>query len=277
MAGSGSLPQLRERPAAAPAAGAPAAVRFERCSLTYRGAGGPVEAVRDVSLAVAPGEFVSLIGPSGCGKSTLLRLAADVLAPAAGRVEVLGGPPAQARRARRFGIVFQDPALLPWRTVQANVELPLEIAGRPRAERQAAARRTIDLVGLAGFERARPAHLSGGMRQRVALARALTTEPALLLMDEPFAAVDELTRDRLNLELLDVWQRTGAAILFVTHSIEEAVFLSDRVIVLTRRPGRVSAALSIDLARPRTLELKRTEAAFRWTAQARLALEEASR
>ncbi|MGH2369367.1 MAG: ABC transporter ATP-binding protein, partial [Chloroflexota bacterium] len=161
--------------------------------------------------------------------------------------------------------------------VQANVELPLEIARRPRGERQQAAQRMIDLVGLSGFERARPAQLSGGMRQRVAIARALTLQPALVLMDEPFAAVDELTRDRLNQELLDIWQRTGAAILFVTHSIEEAVYLSDRVVVLTRPPGRIAANLQIELPRPRTLAIKRTQAAFEWTARARLALEEASR
>jgi NitT/TauT family transport system ATP-binding protein len=254
----------------------PAAVRFERCGVTFRTAGGPVEALRDVSLTVAPGEFVSLIGPSGCGKSTLLRLAADVVAPSSGSVQVLGESPSAARKARRFSMVFQDPVLLPWRTVTDNVALPLELAGRPGREQRDAAARTIDLVGLRGFERARPAQLSGGMRQRVAIARALTLEPKLLLMDEPFAAVDEITRDRLNLELLAVWQRTGAAIVFVTHSIEEAVFLGDRVVVLTRRPGRIAAELVIDLPRPRGLEVKRTQAAFELTSAARLALEKAS-
>jgi NitT/TauT family transport system ATP-binding protein len=161
--------------------------------------------------------------------------------------------------------------------VLENVALPLEIAGRPAAERRAAAQRTIDLVGLSGFERARPAQLSGGMRQRAAIARALTLEPALLLMDEPFGAVDELTRDRLNGELLDVWERTGAAILFVTHSIEEAVYLSDRVVVLTRRPGTVHASVTIDLPRPRRLEIKRTRDAFDRSARLRLLLDEASR
>jgi NitT/TauT family transport system ATP-binding protein len=268
--------------AAAPArgdggGGATAALSFRGCGYVYRGANGPVEAVRDVTLAVAPGEFVSLIGPSGCGKSTLLRLAADVLRPTSGSVHVLGGAPDAARRARRFSVAFQDPVLLPWRTVLENVALPLEIAGRPAAERRAAARRTIELVGLGGFEGARPAQLSGGMRQRAAIARALTIEPSLLLMDEPFGAVDELTRDRLNGELLDVWQRTGAAVLFVTHSIEEAVYLSDRVVVLTRRPGTVHASVTIGLPRPRRLEIKRTREAFEWSARLRLALDEASR
>ena len=233
--------------------------------------------MRDVSLAVQPGELVSLIGPSGCGKSTLLKLAADVLTPSSGAVAVAGAPPAAARRARQFSVVFQNPVLLPWRTVQQNVELPLEIAGRSVADRRRAAAGMIELVGLAGFERARPAQLSGGMQQRVAIARALTLQPSLLLMDEPFSAVDELTRDRLNDELLGIWQRTRAAILFVTHSIEEAVYLSDRVVVLSRRPGQVAATLDIDLGHPRTLAMKRSAAVFTWESRAREALEEASR
>jgi NitT/TauT family transport system ATP-binding protein len=254
----------------------PAAVAFDACGVTYRGPAGPIEALRDVTLSVKRGEFVSLIGPSGCGKSTLLRLAADVLAPTSGSVSVLGETPTDARRARRFSMVFQDPVLLPWRTAQQNVELPLELAGVPRAGRRRRAAETVDLVGLTGFERVRPAQLSGGMRQRVAIARALTLEPAVLLMDEPFASVDEITRDRLNLELLRIWERTGAAIVFVTHSIEEAVYLSDRIVVLSRRPGRISAELAIDLPRPRSLDVKRTQAAFELTSRARVALERAS-
>jgi NitT/TauT family transport system ATP-binding protein len=255
----------------------PAAVEFRGCSVTFSGPNGPVEALRDVSLAVRAGEFVSLIGPSGCGKSTLLRLAADVIAPTSGAVAVLDRAPAAARRERAFGVVFQDPALLPWRTLEQNVALPLEIAGAPPAQRRGLAARLIDLVGLSGFERARPAQLSGGMRQRAAIARALTVEPQVLLMDEPFSAVDELTRDRLNQELLGIWRRTGAAVLFVTHSIEEAVYLSDRIVVLTRRPGRVAAVLDVDLPRPRSLAIKRTPAAFEQASRVRLALEEASR
>lgn len=255
------------------------ALVFERCGVTFRGPGGQVgalEALRDVSLAVARGEFVSLIGPSGCGKSTLLRLAADVLAPSTGNVAVLGQSPAEARRARGFSMVFQDPALLPWRSVQQNVELPLELAHRPTSERRRAAMDTLALVGLTGFEQSRPAQLSGGMRQRAAIARALTLQPQLLLMDEPFASVDEITRDRLNLELLAIWERTRAAVLFVTHSIEEAVFLSDRVIVLTSRPGTICEEIVVTLPRPRLLASKRTQAAFELTSRARIALERAS-
>jgi NitT/TauT family transport system ATP-binding protein len=252
------------------------AVSFDRCGVTFRGETGSVEALTDLSLTVNEGELVTLIGPSGCGKSTLLRLAADVIAPTVGSVSVLGQTPAAARKSRSFSMVFQDPALLPWRTVQQNVELPLEIAHRPAEERRAAAATTISLVGLRGFEGARPAQLSGGMRQRAAIARALTLQPKLLLMDEPFAAVDEITRDRLNLELLAIWERTRAAILFVTHSIEEAVFLGDRVIVLTARPGTIYEEIPIDLPRPRALDTKRTRTAFDLTSRARLALERAS-
>ena len=253
------------------------AVSFDRCGVTFRGPTGSVEALTDLSLTVREGEFVTLVGPSGCGKSTLLRLAADIITPTTGTVTVLGQTPTAARKARSFSMVFQDPALLPWRTVQQNVELPLEIAHRPQHERREAATSTINLVGLTGFERARPAQLSGGMRQRAAIARALTLQPQLLLMDEPFAAVDEITRDRLNLELLAIWERTRAAILFVTHSIEEAVFLSDRVIVLTARPGTICEEIPIDLPRPRALDTKRTRAAFDLTSRARLALERASK
>jgi len=254
-----------------------AAIQFDRAGVTFQSQVGAVEALRDVSLTVAEGEFVSIIGPSGCGKSTLLRLAADVLAPTSGEVKVFGETPATARRARAFSMVFQDPALLPWRTVLANVELPLEVARMGQQRRRERATEAIALVGLSGFEGARPAQLSGGMRQRAAIARALTLQPKLLLMDEPFSAVDELTRDRLNQELLAIWTRTGAAILFVTHSIEEAVYLSDRIVVLTGRPGQVYSELRVDLPRPRSLEIKRTPAAFEWSSRARLALEEASR
>jgi len=218
---------------------------------TYRSAVGPTEALRDVSLAVERGEFVSLIGPSGCGKSTLLRIVGDLVAPSAGSVTVSGKSPQQARLGRDYGIVFQAPVLYDWRTVEANVRLPLEVMGWPRGERDARVRGLLRLVGLDGFRRHYPWQLSGGMQQRVAIARALVTNPSILLMDEPFGALDEMTRERLNLELLSVCGETGATVLFVTHSIAEAVFLSSRVVVLSPRPGRIARVVDVDLPRPR--------------------------
>jgi NitT/TauT family transport system ATP-binding protein len=213
--------------------------------------GAEVQALEDVSLSVRKGEFVSLIGPSGCGKSTVLRLVADILHPTSGKIVVDGCSPDQARRRRLFSFMFQDPVMLPWRNVQKNVELALEIQGAPAKLRT---ERTLDLlsvVQLKGFEDRSPAELSGGMRMRAALARALTVNPPLMLMDEPFGALDEITRDTMNLELLRVWQETTAAVMFVTHSIDEAVFLSDRVVVLTPRPGRIKEIVTIDAPRPR--------------------------
>ena len=254
------------------------ALQFRDCHLAFHLKGGrEVPAVAGLSLSVGHGEFVAIVGPSGCGKSTALRLATGLLVPDRGEVTVLGTSPDLARRKRLGGVVFQDPALLPWRTVRENVGLPLEVAGVSRANRADVVDRAITQVGLHGFEDARPDQLSGGMRQRCALARALTNEPRFILMDEPFSAVDELTRDRLNLELLDVWARTGAAILFVTHSIEEAVFLADRVVVVSRRPARVISEFPIPLNRPRPLSLKRDPETFGIVSRIRLALEEASR
>jgi NitT/TauT family transport system ATP-binding protein len=218
---------------------------------TYPSAMGPTEALRDVSLAVERGEFVSLIGPSGCGKSTLLRIVGDLVAPSAGSVAVNGKSPRQARLDRDYGIVFQAPVLYDWRTVEANVRLPLEVMGSPKGEREGRVRRLLRLVGLDGFRRHYPWQLSGGMQQRVAIARALVTNPSILLMDEPFGALDEMTRERLNLELLGVSGETGATVLFVTHSIAEAVFLSSRVVVLSPRPGRIARVVDVDLPRPR--------------------------
>ncbi len=218
---------------------------------TYPSAMGPTEALRDVSLAVERGEFVSLIGPSGCGKSTLLRIVGDLVAPSVGTVTVNGKSPRQARLDRDYGIVFQAPVLYDWRTVEANVRLPLEVMGWPRGERDARVRGLLRLVGLDGFRRHYPWQLSGGMQQRVAIARALVTNPSILLMDEPFGALDEMTRERLNLELLSVCGETGATVLFVTHSIAEAVVLSNRVVVLGPRPGRIMRLVDVDLPRPR--------------------------
>jgi NitT/TauT family transport system ATP-binding protein len=235
---------------------------------------GAVTALEKVSVAVPAGGFMTLLGPSGCGKSTLLRLVADLVAATEGRVTVLGGSPATARTSRQLGFVFQDPTLLPWRSALDNVRLPLEVGPR-RGE--ASGRRTpgelLRLVGLAGREGALPHELSGGMRQRVAIARALVTEPRLLLMDEPFGALDEITRDSLNEELLRIWQETGTTIVFVTHSIPEAVFLSQQVLVLATNPGRVRELIQVDLPYPRPLQVRETTAFVRIAAQLRALLE----
>jgi NitT/TauT family transport system ATP-binding protein len=206
-----------------------------------------VTALSDVDLTVAGGEFVSLIGPSGCGKSTLLRLIADLIRPTAGTVAVAGQPAAVARRKQGYGIAFQQAGLFEWRTVLRNVELPLELRGIPRDDRRKRALEMLELVGLTEFTGHYPAQLSGGMQQRVAIARALAVSPPLLLMDEPFGALDEMTRERLQGELLAICAKTETSTVFVTHSISEAVFLSDRVVVMSPRPGRITAAIDIDL------------------------------
>jgi NitT/TauT family transport system ATP-binding protein len=227
-------------------------------------------------LSVAANEFVCLIGPSGCGKSTLLKAIAGLLPERSvqGRITVNGGTPTRARRANAFAFVFQDPVLAPWRTVLENVRLPLEVVG---GSAQSLASRSpkelIELVGLSGFENALPSELSGGMRQRVAIARALTLQPSVLLMDEPFGALDELTRDRMHAELLDVWSTTSASVLLVTHSIIEAAFLADRVAVMTPRPGRVKAIIEIPFPRPRLPELKTQVTFLKKTNEIRTALE----
>jgi NitT/TauT family transport system ATP-binding protein len=206
-----------------------------------------VVALSDVDLAVGTGEFVSLIGPSGCGKSTLLRLVADLITPTTGVVTVAGEPASAARRKQGYGIAFQQAGLFEWRTVLRNVELPLELRGMGRAARKSRALEMLELVGLAEFNGHYPAQLSGGMQQRVAIARALAVSPRLLLMDEPFGALDEMTRERLQSELLAICAKTGTSTLFVTHSIAEAVFLSQRVMVMSPRPGRITAAIDVDL------------------------------
>ncbi|MGK5681992.1 ABC transporter ATP-binding protein [Actinoplanes sp. URMC 104] len=206
-----------------------------------------VVALSDVDLTVGDGEFVSLIGPSGCGKSTLLRLIADLIPPTTGTVTVAGKDAGSARKQQAYGIAFQQAGLFEWRTVLKNVELPLELRGLPRDERRAKASEMLALVGLEEFAGHYPAQLSGGMQQRVAIARALAVQPPLLLMDEPFGALDEMTRERLQSELLGICAKTGTSTVFVTHSISEAVFLSDRVVVMSARPGRITASIPVEL------------------------------
>jgi NitT/TauT family transport system ATP-binding protein len=223
-------------------------------SLRFLTADGPVDALSEIDLAIGHGDFVSLIGPSGCGKTTLLRVIADLERPTTGAITVNGVAPEEARRARAYGYVFQAPALYPWRNALRNVMLPLEVMGLSRAERRARAARYLAMVNLEGFEQRVPWQLSGGMQQRVSIARALSIEPALLLMDEPFGALDEITRDHLNEQLLLLWRRTGKTVVFVTHSISEAVFLSTRIVVMSPRPGRIIDLIENPLPAERSLE-----------------------
>jgi NitT/TauT family transport system ATP-binding protein len=210
-----------------------------------------VTALQDIDLQIGPGEFVSLIGPSGCGKSTLLRIIGDLIQPTTGSVQVNGKAAHQARLDHDYGIVFQDAVLYDWRTVSKNVSLPLELLGWDRGRRKRRVEEMLELVELTGFESSRPWQLSGGMQQRVSIARALSFDPALLLMDEPFGALDEMTRERLNMEVLRIWEKAGSTVVFVTHSIPEAVFLSTRVVVMSARPGRISDVIEVDLPQPR--------------------------
>ena len=223
---------------------------------------GNVTALENIELELQPGEFVSLIGPSGCGKSTLLRVIGDLTPPTHGTVVVNGKPAHRARKDGDYGIVFQDSVLFDWRTVAKNIALPLEMLGWDRERRKARVEEMLDLVELRSFADHHPWQLSGGMQQRVSIARALSFEPALLLMDEPFGALDEMTRERLNLELLSIWEKLGSTVVFVTHSISEAVFLSTRVVVMSPRPGRIAGVVEIDLPTPRTAETRYTPRFF---------------
>jgi NitT/TauT family transport system ATP-binding protein len=231
--------------------------------------GTKLTALEDISLAIAPGEFVSLIGPSGCGKSTLLRIVGDLIRPTGGTVEVNGKSAPAARLARDYGMVFQAPVLFDWRTVEANVRLPLELMGMDKTQRDKRVREMLDLVELGQFLRHYPQQLSGGMQQRVAIARALALEPSLLLMDEPFGALDEMTRERLNTEVLRIWRQTGTTVIFVTHSIPEAVFLSTRVVVMSPRPGRITNVVEIDLAQPRNEQTRESDRYFELVTEVR--------
>jgi NitT/TauT family transport system ATP-binding protein len=234
------------------------AVHAQDVSLVFQTADTPVTALAHVDLRIERGEFVSFIGPSGCGKTTLMRVIADLERATSGTLTVNGVSPEQARLARAYGYVFQAAALYPWRNVLKNVMLPLEIMGLPAAERLARAESHLALVGLEGFDRKYPWQLSGGMQQRVSIARALAFEPELLLMDEPFGALDEITRDHLNEQLLRLWERTGKTVIFVTHSISEAVFLSNRIVVMSPRPGRILEIIESGLPRDRTLDVRET-------------------
>ncbi len=229
-------------------------------------------ALKDANLEIAPGEFISLIGPSGCGKTTLLRLLADLIKPSAGTIRIGGKTPEEARKSRAYGYVFQAPTLMEWRTVLANVMLPLEVMSFPPAERKARAEQMLALVGLEKFARHYPWQLSGGMQQRVSIARALAFDPQLLFMDEPFGALDEITRENLNLELLRLWRETGKTVIFVTHSIPEAVFLSTRIVVMTPRPGKIETVIPVDLPQPRTFETRETTRFFELATEVREAL-----
>ncbi len=234
------------------------AVDVRNVSLTFETSDGKVDALSNVSLQIADGEFVSFIGPSGCGKTTMLRVIADLQQPTTGTLLVNGVSAEQARLERRYGYVFQAPALFPWRTIEKNLRLPLEVMGFSDSEQQQRAARYLALVNLTGFERKFPWQLSGGMQQRVSIARALSFDPALLLMDEPFGALDEIVRDHLNEQLLQLWDKTGKTVLFVTHSIPEAVFLSTRIVVMSPRPGRIIDIIDCNFPRERTLEIRET-------------------
>lgn len=240
-------------------------IAIQDVGMAFTVKGGEVVALSDVSFGVTPGEFVSIIGPSGCGKTTLLRLVADLEQPTTGTITVNDKTPEQARLDRDYGYVFQSPVLYEWRTVKRNVQLPLEIMGVPKSEREDRTKGLLSLVGLSDFERSYPWQLSGGMQQRVSIARALSFSPTILLMDEPFGALDAISREQMQLELLRIWHDMKTTTLFVTHSIPEAVFLSTRVVVLDTHPGRVRRIIEIDLPRPRTVSTRECQRFFELT------------
>lgn len=261
----------------APTPRADSLVSVRDVSMIYRtrdpsGAALQTIALQDANLEIKAGEFISLIGPSGCGKTTLLRLLADLIQPTSGTLSIGGKTAQQAREARAYGYVFQAPALFEWRTVQQNVMLPLEIMGFSKAERVAKAAQMLRLVGLEKFERNYPWQLSGGMQQRASIARALAFDPQLIFMDEPFGALDEITRENLNLELLRLWRETGKTIIFVTHSIPEAVFLSTRIVVMTPRPGKIEKIIDVDLPQPRDFETRESARFFEIATEVRESL-----
>jgi NitT/TauT family transport system ATP-binding protein len=235
-------------------------IRIENMSVRFsdRTGGGAIDALTNVNLDIRQGEFLSLVGPSGCGKTTLLRAIADLQEPTSGSITVRGQTPREIRLQKKFGIVFQNPVLYDWRTARRNVCMPMELMGIPKQQRTATVSEMLDMVNLQGFGFKYPHQLSGGMQQRVGIARALAIKPEILLMDEPFSALDEFTKEKLNEELLSIWSKAKKTIVFVTHNISESVFLSDRVVVLSPHPGRISAIVDITLPRPRHLAVKDT-------------------
>jgi NitT/TauT family transport system ATP-binding protein len=250
-------------------------IKIENLSMIYqdKNGGQPVTALKDVNLEIKEGEFISLLGPSGCGKTTLLRIIADLLQPSKGKVTVRGQSPREVRLQKKYGIVFQNPVLYDWRTVRRNVCMPMELLGMKKADRTSRVTEMLDLVGLSKFGKHYPYELSGGMQQRVGIARALAINPEILLMDEPFSALDEFTREKLHEDLLEIWTKTNKTVVFVTHNISEAVFLSDRVVVLSPHPGRVSAVININIPRPRNMESKQTKQFYDYITEIRNSFE----
>lgn len=249
-------------------------IQIKDVSMTYTGNNGePIVALENINLDIQEGEFISLLGPSGCGKTTLLRIIADLLQPTAGSVSILGQTPRETRLQQKYGIVFQSPVLYDWRTVRRNICMPMEIMKIPKKERTARITKMLDLVGLQDFGYKYPFELSGGMQQRVGIARALALNPDFLLMDEPFSALDEFTREKLNEDLLRIWSKTNKTVIFVTHNIPEAVFLSDRVVVLSPHPGRLSAIVDIDLPRPRESSLREEPIFYEYVSKIRKSFE----
>ncbi|MEQ8306376.1 MAG: ABC transporter ATP-binding protein [Hoeflea sp.] len=249
-------------------------ISAQNLDLTFQTNDGPVHALKDITLDITEGEFVSLIGPSGCGKTTLLRVIADLEQPTGGSVSVNGMTPEEARLKRAYGYVFQQAALLPWRTIEDNIALPLEVMGLDQKTRAERIGKNLELVNLAGFEKKFPWQLSGGMQQRASIARALAVEPDMLLMDEPFGALDEIVRDHLNEQLLKLWAKTKKTVVFVTHSIPEAVFLSTKIVVMSPRPGRIHEIIDCDLGTDRPLDIRETPEFLKIAHQVREGLRE---
>ena len=259
-------------PAAAARAAAPPCISLRQVSVAFESRGRHVQALSDATFDIAEGEFIALLGPTGCGKSTLLRVISDLLRPTGGELAVRGQPAAEARQRNDFGFVFQEAALLPWRTALTNVRLPLEVVGYEEAKRDDRCVELLASMGLAHFQNSYPSELSGGMKQRVAIARALSWNPSILLMDEPFSALDEITKNQLQDELLRIWEREKKTIVFVTHNISEAVYLADRVVVMSAHPGRISAVIDVALPRRRGPEVRDTIEFVEQVRRARAAL-----